>query len=219
MLELRNIHKRFDDEAGGHWLLADGLDLVVPTGRTVAVLGPSGSGKSTLLKVIAGLEPQDRGQLLFGGADLAAVPPERRGFALMFQDFALFPHLDVVDNVAFGLVEQGRRRGDARAAALRMLELFGLAGHAHARVWRLSGGEQQRVALARALITAPRLLLLDEPFSALDAALRNSLRDEFAQRIAQAGMTTVLVTHDEAEARAMAQQGYRLQAGRLQPLW
>jgi ABC-type Fe3+/spermidine/putrescine transport system ATPase subunit len=219
MLELRGIRKTFDDDAGGHWVLADGLDLQVGRGQTVAVLGPSGSGKSTLLKIIAGLEQQDGGSVSFDGADLAAVPPERRGFALMFQDFALFPHLNVVDNVAFGLREQGLSRAAAREKALALLAVFGLQSHARHKVWKLSGGEQQRVALARALITAPRLLLLDEPFSALDASLRTSLREEFAGRIAAAGIATVLVTHDEAEARAMAQRGFRLTAGRLQPLW
>ena len=219
MLELKGIRKTFDDHSGGHWVLADALDLTVAPGQTVAVLGPSGSGKSTLLKMIAGLEAQDAGRIAFNGADLAGVPPERRGFALMFQDFALFPHLNVQDNVAFGLVEQGQPKALARSNALQMLSVFGLAAHARQKVWKLSGGEQQRVALARALITAPRLLLLDEPFSALDAELRASLREEFAQRISAAGMTTVLVTHDETEARVMAQRGFRLVAGRLQNLW
>ena len=219
MLELRGISKTFDDPGGGHWVLADQLDLTVEPGQTVAVLGPSGSGKSTLLKMIAGLEAQDAGRITFNGLDLARVAPERRGFALMFQDFALFPHLNVLDNVAFGLREQGQTKALARGAALEMLSVLGLAAHARQKVWKLSGGEQQRVALARALITAPRLLLLDEPFSALDAELRASLRDEFAQRITAAGIATVLVTHDEAEARAMAQHGFRLVAGRLQSLW
>jgi ABC-type Fe3+/spermidine/putrescine transport system ATPase subunit len=219
MLELRGIRKTFDDNAGGHWVLADGLDLAVAAGQTVAVLGPSGSGKSTLLKIIAGLEAQDGGQVLFDGVDLAGVPTERRRFALMFQDFALFPHLNVLDNVAFGLVEQGQGRAAARAQALALLGVFGLQNHARQKVWKLSGGEQQRVALARALITAPRLLLLDEPFSALDAQLRASLRSEFSERIAAAGIATVLVTHDEAEARAMAQQGFRLDQGRLSRIW
>ena len=219
MLELDGISKTYAEPQGGRWVLADRLDLRVAAGETVAVLGPSGAGKTTLLKMIAGLEPQDAGRIRFDGEDLDGVPPERRGFALMFQDFALFPHLDVRDNVAFGLVEQCQPRGAARARAMQMLELFGLQRHARQKVWNLSGGEQQRVALARALITAPRLLLLDEPFSALDAELRATLREEFAQRIAKAGIATVLVTHDEGEARAMAQRGFRLVAGRLQALW
>ncbi len=144
---------------------------------------------------------------------------ERRRFALMFQDFALFAHLNVLDNVAFGLIEQRLTRREARARALQMLAVFELQALAQRRVWNLSGGEQQRVALARALITAPRALLLDEPFSALDADLRVALRDEFRRRIKAAGMATLLVTHDEAEARAMADRAVRLTDRGLQALW
>jgi ABC-type Fe3+/spermidine/putrescine transport system ATPase subunit len=223
MLELQGLCK--------HWLppraprhtvprtLWEGLNLTVAAGETVALLGPSGSGKSTLLKVVAGLESPEAGRVLVDGQDLAGVPPERRGFALMFQDFALFPHLSVLDNVAFGLVEQRQGKSAARAAALAMLERFGLQAYASSKVWQLSGGEQQRVALARALITRPRVLLLDEPFSALDAELRLQLRSEFAQRIAEQKMATLLVTHDEAEARALGQRGYRLVDGVLLPQW
>ena len=219
MLELRAIRKTFDDNAGGHWLLADGLDLVVAAGQTVAVLGPSGSGKSTLLKIIAGLEAQDGGQVLFDGDDLAGVPTERRRFALMFQDFALFPHLDVQDNVAFGLIEQRVPRAQARTRAREMLALFGLQDRARDRITPLSGGEQQRVALARALITEPRALLLDEPFSALDTDLRARMQTEFGERIRATGMAALLVTHDETEARAMADEAWRLGDGRLEPAW
>lgn len=214
MLELRNLHKQFGDR-----LVADGVNLSVAAGEVVALLGPSGSGKSTVLKIVAGLEVADQGSVWFDGQDLSLQPPERRGFALMFQDFALFPHLNVLDNVAFGLIEQRVAKTDARARAREMLGRFGLANHATSKVWLLSGGEQQRVALARALITAPRALLLDEPFSALDTELRVSLRDEFSQRIQEAGMATLLVTHDESEARGMAQRGVRLTEGRLTTLW
>lgn len=214
MLELRNLHKQF-----GERLVADGVNLSVAAGEIVALLGPSGSGKSTLLKIVAGLEVADQGSVWFDGQDLTLQPPERRGFALMFQDFALFPHLNVLDNVSFGLVEQRIAKAEARARARDMLSRFGLASHAAAKVWVLSGGEQQRVALARALITAPRALLLDEPFSALDAELRVSLRDEFSQRIKEAGMATLLVTHDESEARGMAHRGVRLNKGQLTTLW
>ena len=214
MLELKNICKRY-----GPRVLADGVNLRVAPGEIVALLGASGSGKSSLLKIIAGLEKPDAGSVWMNGVDITQLPPEQRGFALMFQDFALFPHLSVLDNVAFGLVEQRVPKALARERALAMLALFGLADHARHKVWTLSGGEQQRVALARALITAPRALLLDEPFSALDAELRTSLQKEFAQRIAAAGMATLLVTHDEAEARAMAGRGMRLVSGRLEPLW
>lgn len=214
MLELRLITKHY-----GPRLLADQLSLQVAEGEIVALLGPSGSGKSTLLKIAAGLEAAEAGSVWFDSVDITRQPPERRGFALMFQDFALFPHLDVRDNVAFGLVEQRVPKTQARQRAEALLERFGLASHARHRVWTLSGGEQQRVALARALITAPRALLLDEPFSALDAALRLDLQAEFRQRIFDAGMATVLVTHDQAEAQAMATRGLRLVAGRLEQLW
>ena len=214
MLELRNLAKNFEART-----LFAGVDLRVAPGEIVALLGPSGSGKSTLLKIVAGLEPPDQGSVWWDGQDMTAWPPERRGFALMFQDFALFPHLHVQDNVAFGLVEKRVPKAQARAQADEMLARFGLAAQATQKVWTLSGGEQQRVALARALITAPRALLLDEPFSALDAELRQSLSQEFRQRIAQAGMATLLVTHDETEARAMATRGLRLHQGQLLPVW
>ena len=214
MLELRHITKHY-----GPHVLADQLDLQVAEGEIVALLGPSGSGKSTLLKIAAGLETAEAGSVWFDSQDITRLPPERRSFALMFQDFALFPHLDVRDNVAFGLVEQRVAKATARQRAEALLERFGLASHARHRVWTLSGGEQQRVALARALITAPRALLLDEPFSALDAALRRDLQTEFRQRISEAGMATVLVTHDEAEANAMATRGLRLVSGQLEQLW
>ena len=205
MLELKNISKKW-----GARMLANNISLRVAPGEIVALLGPSGSGKSTLLRIAAGLEKADAGSVWMDGQDISSMPPEQRGFALMFQDFALFPHLNVLDNVAFGLVEQGIAKPLARKRAQDMLALFALADHAKAKTWLLSGGEQQRVALARALITAPRALLLDEPFSALDAELRSSLREEFCLRIKAAGMASLLVTHDEAEARAMAARGMRL---------
>ncbi|MEO6625765.1 MAG: ATP-binding cassette domain-containing protein, partial [Burkholderiaceae bacterium] len=142
MLELRGISKSFADTDGGRWRLADSLDLELPQGQVLAVLGPSGSGKSTLLKMVAGLEQPDAGSIRFAGADLAGVPPERRGFALMFQDFALFPHLDVLDNVAFGLVEQRLPRAEARrrAAQPRQARDPGDEGQAHHREQNSRGG-------------------------------------------------------------------------------
>lgn len=219
MLELRAISKTWQPRRGETRQLLQNLNLTVPPGQTVAILGPSGSGKSTLLKIVAGLEPMDAGAVLLDGRDITHLPPERRHFALMFQDFALFPHLNVQDNVAFGLVEQRLPKAKARAQALDMLQRFGLQAFAQAKVWQLSGGEQQRVALARALITRPRVLLLDEPFSALDAELRLHLRDEFRSHIAQSQMAVLWVTHDEAEARAMGAVGMRLQGGALQAVW
>ena len=222
MLELKDVSKAFFGAAGTpptRRVIADRLNLVVAAGETVALLGASGSGKSSLLKIVAGLETLDAGCLHFNSDDITTLAPERRRFALMFQDYALFPHLDVRDNVAFGLVEQRVAKRAARDQAQALLERFGLGAHTRSRVWTLSGGEQQRVALARALITQPRLLLLDEPFAALDADLRASLREDFRARIAAAGMACLLVTHDEAEARAMAARAFRLVDGRLLALW
>jgi ABC-type Fe3+/spermidine/putrescine transport system ATPase subunit len=214
MLELKNISKRYENR-----FLAEKLNLNVSRGEIVALLGASGAGKSTLLKIVAGLEQADEGQVFFDQQDITQLPPEKRHFALMFQDFALFPHLNVLDNVAFGLIEQKFSKKTAREQALTMLARFNLASHAADRVTTLSGGEQQRVALARALITQPRLLLLDEPFSALDAELRQSLRDEFKQHITSMGIAALMVTHDEVEARAMAHRGVRLSGGQLTAVW
>ena len=214
MLELKNISKRYENR-----FLAEKLSISVSRGEIVALLGASGAGKSTLLKIVAGLEKADAGQVFFDQQDITQLPPEKRHFALMFQDFALFPHLNVLDNVAFGLIEQRLNKKTAREQALAMLARFNLATHATDKVTTLSGGEQQRVALARALITQPRLLLLDEPFSALDAELRQSFRDEFKQHITNMGISALMVTHDEAEARAMAHRGVRLSAGQLVSVW
>ncbi len=219
MLELRDITHHWTGPHGQRQPLLLGVNLQVPAGHTVALLGASGSGKSTLLKIIAGLEAPESGSVWLNAQDISGWPTERRRLALMFQDFALFPHLNLRDNVAFGLVEQGVRRAEARERADAMLQRFGLGGRGAERVHTLSGGEQQRVALARALITEPQALLLDEPFSALDADLRADLRAEFAERIREHGMRALLVTHDEAEARAMAAQAWRLDGGRLMALW
>jgi putative spermidine/putrescine transport system ATP-binding protein len=215
MLELQSICKAWQPRRGEVRALLHGVSLTVQPGETVAVLGASGSGKSTLLKVVAGLEPVDSGSVWFNGRDITELPPEQRHFALMFQDFALFPHLSVQDNVAFGLIEQGQNKAQAREQAVDLLQRFGLEAFATSRTARMSGGEQQRVALARALITRPQVLLLDEPFSALDAELRLSLRDEFRERIAAQNIATMLVTHDEAEARSMCQRCFRLREGVL----
>ena len=219
MLELKNLQKTLVTPAGRSRTLAHKLNLSVSAGVMIAVLGPSGSAKSALLKIIAGLEPLDSGQVLFSGVDLARIPTHRRGFALMFQDFALFPYLDMLGNEAFGLIEQRVNVSQARQRAFDMLQVVGLAALTTQKVWTLLGGEQQRVALARALITQPRLLLLDEPFSALDAHLRSHLRREFSQRIQAAGIAAVLDTHDAQEARTMAARGFHLDDGRLTTLW
>ena len=219
MLELRDLHKVYHAPDGEDWAVVQGLNLTVTAGQTVALLGPSGSGKSTLLRMVAGLEPLDGGRVVFDGQDITDLPPERRGFALMFQDFALFPHLDVLDNVGFGLRERGASRRDSRVQALTWLERLGLGHRATASVLRLSGGEQQRVALARAMITRPRLLLLDEPFSALDAALRGQLRETFVRELQSSGTPCLWVTHDESEAKTMAVHAWNLSGGVLHAMW
>jgi iron(III) transport system ATP-binding protein len=223
MLELRNITHHWPRPKGqgvsSQPPLLQDLSLQIAAGQTVAILGASGSGKSTLLKIMAGLQVPDQGQVWLDGQNISDWPPERRRLALMFQDFALFPHLSLADNVAFGLIEQGQGRAAARAQAADMLARFGLAGRGRERIGTLSGGEQQRVALARALITQPKALLLDEPFSALDADLRQDLRQQFARHIEAHHTRAVLVTHDETEARAMACSAWRLVQGSLLPLW
>lgn len=219
MLELKSIHKTWEPHRGERRPLLSGINLKVAAGQTVAILGASGSGKSTLLKIVAGLEPPDSGDVLLDGKVITGLPPERRRFAMMFQDFALFPHLNVQDNVSFGLIEQGIAKIEARNQALEMLQRFGMHAFSLARVWQLSGGEQQRVALARALVTQPQVLLLDEPFSALDAELRVQLRTEFLTHIAQHKMAALWVTHDEVEARAVGSAGMRLERRTLETLW
>ena len=219
MLELQSICKTWLGDEGVAVPLLQFLSLEIAAGQTVALLGGSGSGKSTLLKIVAGIESMEGGRVLIGGQDMCGIPPERRGVGLIFQDFALFPHLDVWDNVAFGLVERGVPRTLARQQAQALLKVFGLQVAQGQKVWNLSGGEQQRVALARALVVKPRVLLLDEPFSALDADLRMQLREDFVGRIAAQGTAALWVTHDESEARAVGQCGYRLAQGALSRLW
>ena len=199
-LEVRGLRASF-----GETRVLCGVDLDVPEGTLTAVLGPSGCGKTTLLRAVAGFVTPDAGtvivdnQVLFGPG--TEVPPERRGVALVPQEGSLFPHLDVAGNVAFGL-PRDQRRGSRRVA--EVLELVGLAGYSKRRPDELSGGQQQRVALARALAPNPRLVLLDEPFSALDAGLRGALRSDVRTALAATGATAVLVTHDQDEALSMA---------------
>jgi ABC-type sugar transport system ATPase subunit len=188
-----------------------GVDLRVEPGELVAVLGPSGSGKSTLLKAIAGLEPADSGRVLIDGADQAAVPPARRGVAMVFQSFALFPHLSVERNIAFGL----RARGEATDGVLETARSLRLDRLLDRRPGELSGGERQRVALARALVAGPRVLLLDEPLSNLDAQLRASARTEIRRVQERTGTTTLHVTHDQDEALALGHRVAVLHEGRV----
>jgi iron(III) transport system ATP-binding protein len=196
-LRCRGLVKRF-----GSTLAVDHVDLDVPRGSLTALLGPSGCGKTTLLRMVAGLETPDAGTIELDGREVhgptASLAPEQRAVGMVFQAYALFPHLDVAANVAYGLAGRDRGARDARVA--EVLELVGLRGLGRRRPDELSGGQQQRVALARALAPAPALLLLDEPFSSLDAAMRASVREEVRAILQAADQTALLVTHDQEEA-------------------
>jgi thiamine transport system ATP-binding protein len=209
-LAAREVTVRF-----GTLTALDAVDLDVPAGEVVVVLGPSGSGKSTLLRAVAGLQPLDGGQVLIDGDDVTSVPAHRRGVGMMFQDHALFPHLDVGANVAFGLRMQGVTAARAQARVAELLDLVGLPGSEGRVVQTLSGGEQQRVALARSLAPSPSALLLDEPLGALDRPLRERLVGELRQLVARLGVTVAAVTHDQAEAFALADALVVLDGGRV----
>jgi iron(III) transport system ATP-binding protein len=198
-LELLDIAKRF----GPFEALRD-IHLAVEAGEFVCFLGPSGCGKTTLLRIIAGLEVQTTGQVLQAGRDISRLPPARRDYGIVFQSYALFPNLTVADNVAYGLVNRRRPRTQIAQRVDELLRLVGLPGSGPKYPAQLSGGQQQRIALARALATQPGLLLLDEPLSALDALERVRLRQEIRALQRQLGLTTIMVTHDQEEALAVA---------------
>ncbi|MEV0680022.1 ABC transporter ATP-binding protein [Actinosynnema sp. NPDC050436] len=209
-LRLNGISVRYGDVPA-----VSEVDLAVGGGEVVALLGPSGCGKSTLLRTVAGLEAPSAGAVTWDGADLAGTPVHRRGFGLVFQDGQLFPHRDVAGNVAFGLRMRRVEREERDKRVAELLELVGLAGYQRRRVTELSGGEQQRVALARALAPRPRLLLLDEPLSALDRALREALAVDLARLLREAGATALVVTHDHDEAFTLADRVAVMRAGRI----
>ncbi len=196
----------------------DGLDLHMEPGEMVVLLGPSGCGKTTVLRILAGLERQDAGTISVGGRDLSDVPANKRDMGMVFQAYSLFPHLTVMDNVAFGLKLRGKSRKERRKRAGDMLEMVGLGEHTKRYANQLSGGQQQRVALARALAIEPAVLLLDEPLSALDAKVRVQLRDEIRRVQLEVGTTTLFVTHDQEEALAVADRVGVMNAGRLEQL-
>src|SRR5579862_3820661 len=210
-IEIRNVTKRF-----GSFLALDDVSLEIPTGSLTAVLGPSGSGKSTLLRIVAGLERPDSGEVLLSGEDATGVSPQRRDVGFVFQHYAAFKHMTVRDNVAFALTIRKRPKQEIRERVDELLELVQLQGFADRYPSRLSGGQRQRMALARALAAKPRVLLLDEPFGALDARVRAELRDWLRRLHEEVHVTTVFVTHDQEEAMEVADRVAVLNRGRLE---
>jgi thiamine transport system ATP-binding protein len=213
-LSVRGLVVRYPGKAGDV-VAVDGVSLDIAPGEVLALLGASGCGKSSLLRAVAGLEPAGAGTIAWDGADLAGVPVHRRGFGLMFQDGQLFPHQDVAGNVAFGLRMAGVDRAARGVRVRELLDVVGLSGYERRPVATLSGGEQQRVALARSLAPAPRLLLLDEPLSALDRALRERLAEDLRAALTATKTTALLVTHDHDEAFAVADRVAVMSAGRV----
>ncbi len=208
MLELSNVSKTYDGQP-----LLRGISFTVDKAETICLLGASGSGKSTLLRMIAGLESPDAGGILWDGNDLASVPPHLRDFGLVFQDYALFPHLNVFDNVAFGLKMQNQSKEKINSRVAEVLEIVNLGEFENRKVTDLSGGEQQRVALARALAPRPRLLMFDEPLGALDRALREDLLNELRGILRRTGIPAIYVTHDQEEAFTIADRVLLLHDG------
>lgn len=210
-VEFRGLRREF-----GATVALDGLDLTVRPGEFLALLGPSGCGKTTALRMLAGFEHPDSGAVLVDGEDVTRVPAHRRDAGMVFQSYSLFPHLNAVDNVAFGLRMRKVGTAERRSRAAELLELVGLGDKGERFPHQLSGGQQQRIALARALALRPRVLLLDEPLSALDAKVRLSLREEIRRLQQELGITTLFVTHDQEEALSIADRVAVMRAGRLE---
>lgn len=209
-LSIQHLTKRF-----GAQTVLDDVSLEIEAGELFFLLGPSGCGKTTLLRHIAGFYQPDAGRLFLGDEDVTKLPAHKRGTGMMFQSYALWPHLNVAQNVAFGLEERGRPRSEIERRVEQALELVKLAGLGSRRISQLSGGQQQRVALARALVVRPRCLLLDEPLSNLDAKLRHEMRAEIRRICKEFGLTGIYVTHDRDEALSMADRMAVMESGRL----
>ena len=218
LLEVNAINKSFFNDVKGTAALRN-ISFTLETGNVIALLGPSGCGKTTLLRIIAGLETPDGGEVIFDGVDMKNRAPYKRQFGMMFQEFALFPHKNVLENVAFGIQfqkEAGKRSASGRVREI--LDLVGMGAFAERSVTDLSGGEKQRVALARSLAPCPRLLLLDEPLGSLDRALRESLMIELQHILRSMQLTTILVTHDQAEAFAIANRVIIMNEGKIEQI-
>ena len=210
LLEITNVQKSYN----GTFHISH-VNLSVDKGRILALLGPSGCGKTSLLRIIAGLERADKGTIRFDGRDISRLPPHKRGFGMMFQEYALFPHKNVEENIAFGLRLQKLSPARIRSRTKQVLDLVGLAGFESRRIDDLSGGERQRVALARSLAPKPGLLMLDEPLGALDRNLRERLSSDLREILTAAGVTAVFVTHDQVEAFAVAHRVAVMDGGRI----
>lgn len=210
-LRLEGIRKAF-----GGFVALQSVDLSIQAGELVCFVGPSGCGKTTLLRIIAGLESQTRGRVIQNGRDISTAPPSARDYGIVFQSYALFPNLTISENIAYGLVNRRRARTQIEARVKELLTLVGLPDSGRKYPSQLSGGQQQRIALARALATAPSLLLLDEPLSALDAKERERLRGEIRQLQKRVGVTTIMVTHDQEEALSMSDRVVVMNHGRIE---
>lgn len=208
---VRSVSKRFGD-----FVALDGVSLSVATGSLTALLGPSGSGKSTLLRIVAGLEQPDSGEVLISGEDATSVTPQQRGVGFVFQHYAAFKHMTVRDNIAFGLKVRKRPKAEIRDRVDQLLKLVQLQPFGHRYPAQLSGGQRQRMALARALAVEPKVLLLDEPFGALDARVRAELREWLRRLHDEVHVTTVFVTHDQEEAMEVADQIAVVNRGRIE---
>ncbi|MCX7342146.1 MAG: ABC transporter ATP-binding protein [Hyphomicrobiales bacterium] len=212
-LDIRRASKSF-----GAGKVLDGVDLAVERGEFVSLLGPSGCGKTTLLRIVAGLLGADQGHVMLDGADISAKPPHHRDVGVVFQSYALFPHLTVAENVAFGLHAKGTEKSSIRPIVAKFLDLVHMSAFADRSVKALSGGQQQRVAVARALAVGPKLLLLDEPFSALDRKLRETMQIELKRLLRELGTTAVFVTHDQDEALIMSDRIAVMNRGLIEQL-
>ena len=209
-LELKSIHKSFEGLK-----VVENLDLSLEKGQLLCILGSSGCGKTTTLNMIGGFLTPDSGAIFLDGADITAIPPEKRPVSTVFQSYGLFPHMTVLENVIYGLKFRGYKKRQAKEKGMQYLEMVGLQDYANAPIHEISGGQQQRTALARALIVEPKLCLLDEPFSNLDAALRVKMRKELKQLQRELGITMVFVSHDQEEAMLLSDQMAIMDQGRL----
>jgi len=214
-IEIRDVNKTFGD-----FTALKNINITVPTGKLTTLLGPSGCGKTTLLRIIAGLEYADSGQILFDDLDVTNIPVQKRHIGFMFQHYALFRHKNIADNIAFGLTllpkSERPSKTDIKKRVAELLELVQLPQLANAYPHQLSGGQRQRIALARALAVKPKLLLLDEPFGALDAKVRKELRTWLKDIHHELGVTSIMVTHDQEEARAISDEIVVMNHGRVE---